>query len=45
VTLKSVFTLSSQQDAPATTRRNLEAVYGRPLEALEEAWHTMLGAR
>jgi hypothetical protein len=45
VPIKSLFALSSQQDAPAATRRNIEAVYGRSLEALEEAWHAVLDAR
>jgi hypothetical protein len=45
VRIKSLFALSSQQDAPATTHRNIEAVYGRSLETLEEAWHSMLDAR
>ena len=43
--IKSLFGLSSQSDAPAATRRNVETVYGQSLEALEEEWHTMLDAR
>jgi len=37
--------LSTQQDAPEVTRRNIETAYGVPLEALETEWLAMLDAR
>lgn len=43
--IKALFSRSTQQDAPETTRRNIEAVYGKPLEALEAGWLAMLDAR
>jgi hypothetical protein len=43
--MKALFARSTQQDLPATTRRNIEAVYGKTLEDLEAGWHAMLDAR
>ncbi|MGE0865668.1 MAG: hypothetical protein AB7P34_17355 [Vicinamibacterales bacterium] len=43
--IKELFSRSTQQDAPETTRRNIESVYGKTLGALEAEWHALLDAR
>ncbi len=43
--IKALFIRSTQQDAPEVTRQSIEAVYGKPLEALEADWLAMLDAR
>jgi hypothetical protein len=43
--IKALFARSTFQDAPEVTRRNIEAIYGTPLDALEAAWHELLDAR
>ncbi len=43
--IKTLFSRSTQQDAPETTRRNIADVYGRTLEELETEWHALLDSR
>jgi len=43
--IKALFSRSTFQDAPDVTRRNIESVYGKTLEALEGEWHTLLDSR
>ena len=43
--IRELFGRATHHDAAETTRRNLEAVYGKTLEALEAEWHAYLDAR
>ena len=43
--IKALFGRSTHQDPADVTRGNIEAVYGKPLEALEAEWLAMLDAR
>ncbi len=43
--IRALFSRATIHDAPETTRRHLEAVYGKTLEALEAEWHALLDAR
>ena len=43
--IRELFGRSTLQDAPEVTRRNIESVYGKTLEALETDWHALLDAR
>lgn len=43
--ITALFSRATFQDAPETTRRHIEAVYGKTLEALEAEWHALLDAR
>ena len=43
--MKALFSRSTTHDPPDTTRRNIEAVYGKTLDVLETGWHALLDAR